>query len=341
MHFFRSMIYSWIPGLFLLLMACGESKPKRPDVSKIKAAIQVVRFDDAVFSLDTNQLDQGLEQLHRQHPGFTKDYLYNIVGAPPHPDSTKKILTSFIRTYASLYRDSRKQWTSLEPQLTDLSQAMKYLKHYFPNYNIPSRLYVFMGPINSFGNIITADGLAAGLQLYMGKDYPAYLTEEGQVLYPYFISRKFDKAYLAVNCVRNMVDDLYPNNSIGRPLVEQMVEAGKRAVLLDYLLPETADTLKLGYTEKQWKGCLKNEANIWSFFMNSDLLYATDPNLVNPYMNDGPNTPALGPDSPGFIGLFCGKRIVETWMKKHPETSLQDMMQTDATKIFRESKYKP
>lgn len=341
MHFFRSMKYSWIPGLFLLLMACGESKPKLPDVSKIKAAIQVVRFDDAVFSLDTNQLDQGLEQLYRQHPGFTKDYLYNIVGAPPHPDSTKKILTSFIRTYASLYRDSRKQWTSLEPQLSDLSQAMKYLKHYFPKYIIPSRLYVFMGPINSFGNIITADGLAAGLQLYMGKDYPAYLTEEGQVLYPYFISRKFDKAYLAVNCVRNMVDDLYPNNSIGRPLVEQMVEAGKRAVLLDYLLPETADTLKLGYTEKQWKGCLKSEANIWAFFMGSDLLYATDPNLVNPYMNDGPNTPALGPDSPGFIGLFCGKRIVEAWMKRNPSISVQDMMQTDAATIFRGSKYKP
>lgn len=341
MCFFRNMKYSWITGLFFLLMACGDSKPKPPDVSNIKADLQVVRFDEAIFQLDTTQLDQGLDQLFRAHPGFTKDYLYNILGVPSQPDSTKKALTTFIRTYAPMYRDSRKQWSALDPQLAEISQALKYVKHYFPKYPLPSRLYVFMGPINSFGNIITADGLAAGVQLYMGKDYPTYLTEEGQVLYPYFISRKFDKAYLAVNCVRNIIDDLYPNNSVGAPLVAQMVEAGKRAVLLDYLLPKTADTLKMGYTEKQWKGCLKNESTIWSFFMNGDLLYATDPNLVNPYMNDGPNTAALGPDSPGFIGLFCGKRIVEAWMKKHPETSVQDMMQTDAAKIFRESKYKP
>ena len=30
--------------------------------------------------------------------------------------------------------------------------------------------------------------------------------------------------------MKNIIDDMYPDNSAGRPLVEQMVEAGKRLV---------------------------------------------------------------------------------------------------------------
>jgi uncharacterized protein YjaZ len=121
-----------------------------------------------------------------------------------------------------------------------------------------------------------------------------------------------------------------------------MIEAGKRLYLLDHLLPETADTLKTGYTAKQLEGCLENEKNIWSFFIQNNLLYIIDPEMVRDYMSDAPNTPTLGQASPGFIGQFVGWQIVKKWMSQQQESSnLKQMMNTPAKTIFEQSKYKP
>jgi hypothetical protein len=49
----------------------------------------------------------------------------------------------------------------------------------------------------------------------------------------------------------------------------------------------------------------------------------------------------LGDNSPGYISLFVGKRIVETYMEKFPETSLQQLLEVDNRKVYELSKYKP
>jgi uncharacterized protein YjaZ len=58
-------------------------------------------------------------------------------------------------------------------------------------------------------------------------------------------------------------------------------------------------------------------------------------------MQDGPNTAVFGDASPGFIGQFVGYRMVETWIKKTKETSLEKIMKTPAKIIFEQAKYKP
>jgi hypothetical protein len=175
----------------------------------------------------------------------------------------------------------------------------------------------------------------------MGGDYPLYLSEAGQQMYPRFISRRFDPAYIPVNCMKNIIDDMYPNNGGGLPLVEQMVESGKRMYVLDQLLPNMPDTLKTGYTAQQLEGSYESEKNIWSFFVQNDLLFKADPNLTRDYMSDGPNTPALGDASPGNIGQFVGMQIVAKWMGKNKNLPLDALMKTPPRQIFDEAKYKP
>jgi hypothetical protein len=138
-----------------------------------------------------------------------------------------------------------------------------------------------------------------------------------------------------------MLDDMFPTKSSGKPLIEQMIEAGKRLYVLDALLPETPDTIKTGYTFKQLEGCFKNEKNIWIFFIENNLLYETEPTLIAPYLNDGPNTPELGSDSPAFIGQFTGWQIVKKWMSANKKKPLKEMMQKNAKELFDEAKYKP
>ncbi len=231
-----------------------------------------------------------------------------------------------------------KNFTGIEKEV---KKGFQFVHYYFPSYKLPQKLITFIGPINSYGNILTQNAMAVGLQMYMGKDYPLYLSEMGQQMYPVFISRRFESAYIPVNCIKNIIDDMYPNNNLGRPLVEQMVEAGKRMYLLDLLMPDAADTLKTGYTQKQLTECYNSEKNIWSFFVQNDLLYSSDPNLTRDYMNDGPNTPALGDASPGNIGQFVGMQIVAKWMEKKKDLSPDALMKTPARQIFDEAKYKP
>jgi uncharacterized protein YjaZ len=61
--------------------------------------------------------------------------------------------------------------------------------------------------------------------------------------------------------------------------------------------------------------------------------------LVNPSPT---GTTKMPTNSPGRAGNWMGYRIIRAYMKKHPNTSLEQLMALkDAQKILDESKYKP
>jgi hypothetical protein len=322
----------------VLLLGC-QSNQKTPDVSAIDVPLTTIRFEQAFFAIDTLKLDASLQKLANQEHFFTQDFLYNILATTPQTASQD--LPQFLNAYQSMYKQASTQFTSIKAEEAAIKEGLKYVKYYFPDYKLPTKLITFIGPINSFGNIITIDALAVGLQMYLGKKDPIYLTEEGQNLYPVYVSRRFERAYMATNCMKNIIDDLYPLQDAGAPLCEQMVEAGKRLYFLKKVLPHEADSIVTGYTAAQLEGCYKSEKDIWSFFVQNNLLYEKDPSLIGDYMHDGPNTAVFGDSSPGFIGQFVGYRIVEAFLEKNKETSLDKLLKIPAKIIFEQAKYKP
>ena len=44
--------------------------------------------------------------------------------------------------------------------------------------------------------------------------------------------------------MKSVADDIYPDKSVGRPLIEQMIEKGKHWFLLDKFLPDAPDSVK-------------------------------------------------------------------------------------------------
>ena len=326
----------------IIILAAGcTSKKKIPDVSNIKIDLQTVRFEQDFFAVDTNNINASLQQLFTKHQGFTQDFLYNILGAHQQADSVIKDVKAFATSYKSLYDTAELQYKNIGTIENEVKQGLQFVHYYFPKYPLPKQLITFIGPINSYGNIITQDGLAVGLQLYMGHQYSLYQNEAFQSLYPDYISRRFEANYIPVNCLKTIVDDLYPLKISGKPLIEQMIETGKRLYLLNTLMPYANDTLTTGYTQKQLATCFNNEKNIWAFFIENNLLYEGDPNKINVYVNDGPNTPDINAEAPGFIGQFVGWQIVKKWMDKNDNLSLPQLLATPAKKIFDEAKYKP
>ncbi len=322
--------------------SCSD-KENVPDVSDIKVNLTVQRFEKDFFSMDTMQMENAFNQLQSKYPSFLNDFLYNILALPPQKDSALQMAKKFLYDYKPVYDAAEKQFTSTKKIEEQLTRGLQFVKYYFPKYTLPQNLITFVGPIEGYANVLTQGGLAVGLQLYLGKDYPVYHSAYISEVYPAYQQRRFEPDYIVVNCMKNMVSDVYPeNNRInGEPLIYQMIEAGKRLYLLDKFLPETADSLKTGYTQKQLDGCFKNEGLIWNYFVQNNLLFITDPIQTRDYMSDGPRTEALGPDSPGFIGQFVGWQIIKKWLSSHDKITPEQLLQIPGKQIYEEAKYKP
>lgn len=334
----------WFFSLLFFITLAGCKSRNVPDVSSIIIDLEVQRFEKDLFASDTIHIDMILPLLSKKYPRFLQDFVYNIMALPHHPDSMKVVeanIASFIGSYRSMKDTSDMVFASFDLVQKEVKTGMQFIKYYFPDYKLPSKLITFIGPLNSYGNVVTSDALAVGLQMYMGSNYSYYRTMAFQEMYPAYISRRFSKEYIPVNCIKSLVDDIYPDNNVGLNLIGQMVEAGKRLYILDQLMPETADTLKIGYSKQQLEGCFENERTIWSFFVKNDLLFSTDPGTTRDYMNDAPITQAFGKESPGAIGQFVGWQIVKKWMDKHEKTTLAALINTDSKTIFEEAKYKP
>lgn len=322
------------------ISSCG-SKKNIPDVSGIQVQLDTLRFEKDLFTADTINMEQSLDQLQQKYPTFINDFLYNLLAVPPNKDSALVRVKQFIHDYKPVYDTVLVKYPSLSTAMKEIVKALQFVKYYFPKYKTPPALITFTGPVEGYSNVLTNSGLAVGLQLYLGKNYPAYNTDYIADVYPQYQSRRFEAAYIPVDCIKNIVSDLYPVQKGNQPLVYQMIEAGKRLYVLDAFMPETADSLKTGYTQKQLEGCYANEAAIWNFFVQNNLLYINDPAQLRDYMNDGPKTEALGDQSPGFIGQFVGWQIVKKWMGEDAKRTLPLLLETPAKQIFEEAKYKP
>ncbi len=327
----------------LLLTFLGSCKEKRniPDVSDIKVDINLLRFEQDFFALDTNHLSAGIDRLQEKYGSFLNDFLYNILALPPMPDSVVARVKLFLHDYQPVNDSVQQKFKSFKEYEQQIISGLRFVKYYFPAYELPKNIISFVGPVEGYGNVLTSSGLAIGLQLYMGKDFSLYQTDYISEIYPEYHSRRFDPAYIAVNCMRNLVDDMYPLEGGQKPLIVQMIAQGKRMYLIDQLLPRTADSLKTGYTSNQLKGCYDHEAAIWNYFVQNNLVYEKDPALIRDYVSDGPKTTALGEASPGNIGLFVGWQIVKKWMAQNKDVTLPALMQTPEQQIFEQAKYKP
>ena len=339
----------FIAALFTLLISCGDSGP---DVSDITVRLETQRFEKDFFAIDTNNVHTSLLKLEAKYPNFLNDFLVNILGVPlleGGDTGTVIVVKRFLADYRAIQESADNKFPSIDKIESDVHRGLQYVKHYFPAYKAPTKLITFIGPLDAYyeasigghGDIITSDALAIGLQLHMGRDFPVYQSELGQELYPTYISRRFEPEYVPVNCMKNIIDDLFPDRSADKALLDQMVEKGKRMYVLDKLLPHVPDSVKIGYTSRQLKGCYANEGQIWNFFLRNNLLFSIDPALTKNYVKDGPKTEEIADDAPGYIGLFTGWQIVKKYMDKNPNTTLDQLMKTDARKVFEDSKYKP
>lgn len=333
----RSIQFIFI-AIVLFAVAC-RSTQKDPASLAPKYSLQVVPFDSAFFAMDTLQTAQSVASLIGKYPSFGNDFFSKILMANPLKDTAS--IKAFYKEYLPIYKDAKKV-NALKNEKHNIEEAFKHVHYYFPKYALPKQLILFVGPLESYGNIITKDALALGLQMYLGSNAEWYFSERIQTIYPTYLSYRFAPAYIAVNSVQNILNDMVSEPITGT-LITQMVEAGKRQYVINKCFPNAPDSIRFGFTQLQIKSVEQEEAKIWEYVLHSKLTYSTNPADIRSMMQEGVYSDIFGESIPGNVGKYIGYKIVQAWMeqKEQKDIAMETLLTTPADKIFIAAKYAP
>lgn len=337
------------PFVLLVFIAggCG-SKKTGPDVSDIKIDVAIQRFDREFLAIDTNNVWRDLSALNRKYPSVTGIFLQNILGLDSA--SAEEGVRRFIFLSKNLFDTVNTIFKNTDKVKQDFKSAFQYLKYYFPSYKLP-HLITIAGPVDAMAqgdtgptpNFLGPDFLGISLQFYLGASFSVYKDPFFiESVAPEYRSRRFSKEYIIADAMQLIVNDLFPDKSGSRPLIEQMIEKGKRWYLLDKFLPNVPDSIKTGYTKKQLDWSKQNEGLIWTSLIKNEDLQSLTPSVIQTYIGEGPFTQGFSQElSPGGLGRWIGWQIVKKYESKNSDISPGELMKTDPKVILEEAKYKP
>src|SRR5690606_15452040 len=103
-------------------------------------------------------------------------------------------------------------------------------------------------------------------------------------------------------------ETLLPTEPIEGSFLDNMLHHGKAMYLMDLLLPSMADSLKIGYTDRQQAWAVHFQKSVWDWMIDQELLFRTDHHLKQKHFGEAPFTPELGDqnDSAPKLGTFIG-----------------------------------
>ena len=342
------MFLKQVPLLFFLvflILSCESDKTFIPDISQQDVDFNFVEFDVELFQLDTTNIEEGVKNLQDKYPSFTNLFLESIL---PLKDRNGKLDIASLKGFISdsslqNLNDTLSLIINKSSLKSEFEEAFKYLKFYFPSWDTPN-VYTLISGFAYQRFILEDDGkdaIGVGLDFFLGENYPYKKIDPKNPSFSSYQTRSFNKDHIVKKALEVWLEDKIPTASSNN-LVSHMITNGKKLYCLDKLLPETSDTVIIEYTADQLSWAEANQLQIWSFFFDQKLFYETNLRKLNKYINPSPDSPGMPEQAPGRIANYMGWQIVEAYMKRYPEKSLEMLlMERDAQKIMDLSKYKP
>ncbi|MDQ3190345.1 MAG: hypothetical protein M3Q58_02000 [Bacteroidota bacterium] len=328
------IFYSFLV-LALLMSSCKNDRLKI-DVSKNNTTVSIFRLEKELFEKKPDY-EKHLK-LFGKLGDFYKNYVEIMINAGPIKDSlTINGLNLFTQDseIKGVYKDVISEYPDLSGLNAEFSNAFKHYNHYFPNKNIPEVITYISG----FNYAIAASDsvLGVGLDMYLGKDYEFYRM----IGFPQYKTYSMRNEYITHDAVKGWIATEFEFDPVEKDMLEQIIHHGKIMYIMDAVFPYSEDSLKIGYTKEQLDWCVNNQVNIWSHFIDKQLLFSSNSKEIMTYLNEGPFTPGMPRESPPKLGIWLGWQIVKAYMERQDEVDLEKLLEAKAPYILKESKYKP
>ena len=319
----NSMKFLKLLIIFCVLYSCSTESKREKEIAKIAVDVKIERFDQQFAKLTLESL-----------PGLKKDFPFLF--PKQYPDSIwhNKVKDTI---QLEVNHEVEKHFSDLSDVQEELDVFFQHLKYYFPEVKDP-RVVSITSDVNYRNKVIIDKGLLIiALDTYLGEDHHFY---EGIQKY---LRRNFKEEQIVPD-----VASAYAKNLVGpirdRTFLGNLISIGKELYLVDLFLPKYTPAEKMGYTQEQYEWVEVNEEEIWRYFVDRQLLYSTDGDLMPRFLYPAPFSKfyleEIDKEAPDRVGQFIGWKIVASYMKNN-NVSLRQLLLADAETIFNTSKYKP
>lgn len=333
-----SRTFFYIALIIIVLSSCKPNRLK-VDVSKVKAPVEIVRFEKELFGRKPGEMIDSLESIRERTGDFFDLYSFEVISIggiqdPGFKEELLKFVTdSVYRRVADSVAFLFNDFSAIE---TKLEKAFRFYKYYFPMEPLP-RIYT---QVSGFNQSLVFDEHCIGISLdkYMGTNciYYQYLgipSYKRNTMYP---ERIVPELFYALATFR------YPFRSEKNHLLDQIVYQGKLIYFTEAMCASYPDSTLVGFTHEHTQWCKEHEEAMWTYLAGKKLLYSSDRLILRKFLGDAPHTPDFSSASPGRAVSWIGWQIVRKYMDQHPEISLPQLMeQTDGQALLAASGYHP
>jgi hypothetical protein len=225
----------------------------------------------------------------------------------------------------------------------ELKEAFTRIQQEFPGVKTPKIRTIFSGFGGIGGgeytaqNLVVSDSLIiVGLDYFMGTRglYKAPNVYEYQL-------RKLEPQALVAQIILQYSAYLIKQTDNDVSLLSDMIWYGKGYVFTKTILPSVPDSLLFGYTNQEIAETNAFQKEVWEHFIDRKLLFSTDKAVKSKYLDERPKTTEIGPACPGGIGRWVGWRIVDSYWKQKPKTTVAKILtDPEANRLFLDSGYR-
>ncbi|OYX10690.1 MAG: gliding motility lipoprotein GldB [Algoriphagus sp. 32-45-6] len=271
--------------------------------------------------------------LLEKYPDFARDYLQ-----ADQYVSRDTLAADLIRIHQDsalrvLYDSVQVEFADISDIEQDLENAFKYIRHYYPNFQVP-KVYTFVSGFNS-DLVVTEDMIVIGLDFYLPADH-SFQPDLAR-----YMAVRYEREYLVPMIVLAISSRYNVVNPAENTLLSEMIYYGKAYHFVKAIMPCTSDQYIIGYTPEEISECWSNEEFIWSHFVENELLYETNPFEIRKYIGEAPFTDAISTKAPGRLGRWLGWNIVDDYQANQKVDLPILMMEADPEMVFRQSGYRP
>jgi hypothetical protein len=338
----RRIIYSIKGSLLIMavLVACWACKKEsfRVNLSGSETNISITRFEDTLFMADPSNFETCIPRWKKEFGGFFQNYCYVLrLGNVDDPGFAQR-LRSFATDHFSymIYSRLKQVYPDLNQLTSSLNGAFSHYHYYFPDKVIP-RIFTYAAGFNQ--SAITDDSLLAiGLDRYLGKNEELYKQVD---IYNYLV-KNMNPERITPDCMYYWAETEFPYNDSIDNLVTNMIYQGTLLYFVGAMVPDSPDSVKWGFTQKELDYMIANEKPMWGYLVEQKLLFKSDRFTMNKFILEGPFTKDFGRDSPARAAIWIGYRIVSSYMKNNQRITLPMLMnERNYMKIMNLSEYNP
>ena len=322
----------------VLVTGCGKKNDEDrceviPDTKGVSIDLQFESLDDSIHLLGSKT---SLVGFLKRHP-LIRDRFLGRAGYPNDSvfvnDLFKRIHNPFFDT---LMMETGRVFGDKSDLKEQFREAFTNLKYYYPQF-IPPKVQTMVTGLER--DLLISDSvLVIGLDYYLGAG-AKYRPDTYQ-----YILRRYAPNYIVPSILLTYgIDPRYNRTDLGdRTVLADMISFGKAFYFTKRLLPCVPDSVLIGYSQDEIEGSRKNEGLIYVRLVENEVLYSTNHQTKQHYLDERPKTLEIGERCPGRIAQWVGWRIVNEYARQHPNQNLSEIMNiTSADALFKESRYRP